>query len=998
MTDILEASYVSAFGAMKLGGPKALLKRVELEAEEQDPGADVSLPRLVERLTAASLNDGFRKQIHLALAGWDAVDAAAWTNGTKSRSLERRRAVYDALGLDEATSLAFDDLFPVQHDETVVISDTFEPWYTAERRDEHRFYWPAYTEYLLNVRGWAPESVASLDDATTKVVERLSDPLRSEAFQSKGLVVGYVQSGKTANFTGVLAKAIDAGYRFIIVLSGTVELLRAQTQRRLDMELVGGENILRGIDPDDPDLTKSADYQTDHDWGAGKFIRFGDLPSMQRFPDIHRLTRHHWDYRSLRQGITALEFEKLHKDRPLYDRENLYRSAARLVVVKKNKSVLTKLVKDLKSIVARLGEIPAIIIDDESDLASINVSDPKKWVDGRTERTAINGLISELLGLLKRSQYIGYTATPFANVFVDPADVEDIFPKDYVISLERPPGYMGVGDFHDIDSPIDPEDRNVENSQEKAFVRDLLAEGSDQDEEILNALDAFVVSGAVKLYREANGRGEGLYRHHTMLMHESVRKADHAAMEERVRKIWKSAAYSSPASMGRLRRLYEADFLPVSRARATEAYPASFDDLKPFVPVAVDRIRGANGEPAIIVNSDKDMSKEEVDFEQRAIWRVLIGGAKLSRGFTIEGLTISYYRRRTKQADTLMQMGRWFGFRSGYDDLVRLFIGRREPEGARTVDLYEAFDAIVRDEEAFREELRKYAVLGPDGKPLVTPMEIPPLVSQHLPTLMPTSRNKMFNAELVVRRSPGTPLEPTAYPAESEYDALSHNYGLMSSLLAAADREDVLLIPQRPSHGAGQFSAWTGVVDYSDVVATLEQHKWLVDGIFAPDLEYVREAVAGIDDCVVIVPQLKGGVASTFPEVGRRSLHGRNRTRGNGTLFQAISDPKHRFAQLRVGGIIEGYGDDLVESMRQSRRAAMLLYPLVKTNTNSPDPIDPSGVVIAFSLLTPMESVPGGRRLVQFKARNNARPEAPIVDKDDGVKGAPDAVAENPPF
>lgn len=992
MSDVLTSSYLSAFAAMKLGGPKALLKRVELEAEEQDPSVDVSLARFVERLTSASLNDGFRKQIHLALAGWDAIDLEGdWTNGTKQRSLERRQVVYDALGLDEPTRLTLDDLFPVQHDETVVISDVFEPWYTPARRDEHRFYWPAYTDYLVNVRGWAPGSVASLDDATTKVVERLSDPLRPEGFQSKGLVVGYVQSGKTANFTGVLAKAIDAGYRFVIVLSGTVELLRAQTQRRLDMELVGVENILRGMDPNDPDLMKNADYQADHDWEGGKFIRFGDLPSMQGFPDIHRLTRHHWDYRSLRQGITALEFEKLHKDRPLYDRENLFRSAARLVVVKKNKAVLTKLVKDLKSIVARLGEIPAIIIDDESDLASINVSDPRKWVEGRTERTAINGLVSQLLGLLKRSQYIGYTATPFANVFVDPGDVEDIFPKDYVISLERPPQYMGVTDFHDIDSPIEPDDRNVENSQEKAFVRDLVEEGPKQDDEILAALDAFVLSGAVKLYREVHGRGEGFFRHHTMLVHESVKKVDHAAMEARIKNIWASAAYSSPGSLGRLRQLYEVDFLPVSRARATDPYPETFDDLKPFIPTAVDRIRGAHGEPAIIVNSDKDMSKEDVDFEQRSIWRILIGGAKLSRGFTIEGLTVSYYRRRTKQADTLMQMGRWFGFRNGYEDLVRLYIGRCEPEGARTIDLYEAFDAIVRDEEAFRGELRKYAAFAPDGKPLVTPAQIPPLVSQHLPTLMPTSRNKMFNAELVVRRSPGTPLEPTAYPTESALEDLEHNYKSMSWLLSAADQEVELLIPERPAHAAGRFSAWVGVVEYADVVAVLADHKWLVDDIFGPDLEYLREAASGIDDCVAIVPQLKGGVVRTLPNVGRRSLHERIRSRGGGTLFQAISDPKHRFAQLRVGDVIEDYGDATIEDLRRTRRAAMLLYPLVKTKSNPPDPVEPTGVVVAFSLLTPVGATPDGRRLVQFKARSSKKPDAPIIDREDAAAEGADA-------
>src|SRR5207249_1507097 len=127
----------------------------------------------------------------------------------------------------------------------------------------------------------------------------------------------------------------------------------------------------------------------------------------------------------------------------LYHPTNLHRVPARLAIVKKNKAVLTKLVKDLKKITARLSDIPALIIDDESDQASINTTNPKTWEAGRPERTAINFLISQLLSLLPRGQYVGYTATPFANVFVDPGDAANVFPRDFIISLDRPPGYMG---------------------------------------------------------------------------------------------------------------------------------------------------------------------------------------------------------------------------------------------------------------------------------------------------------------------------------------------------------------------------------------------------------------------------------------------------------------------------------------------------------------------------------------------------------------------------
>ncbi|MCZ9343248.1 endonuclease, partial [Streptomyces sp. TRM76130] len=139
---------------------------------------------------------------------------------------------------------ALDAAVPV-HTEAgpVTISREFQPWYTRESATNRSFYWPSY-ERLLRRKGWSPAAVAGLDEASHAIVKRLADPTREEPYGARGLVVGYVQSGKTANFTGVTAKAVDAGYRLVIVLAGTLNLLRGQTQRRLDMELIGQENIL----------------------------------------------------------------------------------------------------------------------------------------------------------------------------------------------------------------------------------------------------------------------------------------------------------------------------------------------------------------------------------------------------------------------------------------------------------------------------------------------------------------------------------------------------------------------------------------------------------------------------------------------------------------------------------------------------------------------------------------------------------------------------------
>ena len=289
---------------------------------------------------------------------------------------------------------------------------------------------------------------------------------------------------------------------------------------------------------------------------------------------------------------------------------------------------------------------------------------------------------------------------------------------------------------------------------------------------------------------------------------------------------------------------------PTARRARTPSQMTSMT-LKPFVGAAIAKIT-ALGDPVIIVNGDKDMAREEVDFDQRDVWRVLVGGTKLSRGFTIEGLTVSYYRRKTKQADTLMQMGRWFGFRRGYEDLVRLFIGRAEPDGLGTIDLYEAFDAIVRDEEAFRDELRKYATLV-DGHPQITPMEIPPLVSQHLPWLKPAAPNKMFNAELVMKKSPGSLVTPTGYPTDESTKA--QNYTAVLPILLAAVRREKLVVPAMQGVTRSTFDAWVGEIESHTLIEAISSIKWITDEYYKADIAFFREIQDDIDKWITIAPQ-----------------------------------------------------------------------------------------------------------------------------------------------
>ncbi|MEU8538563.1 Z1 domain-containing protein [Streptomyces sp. NPDC048717] len=975
--------HARALGDMSSGKPKRLVRALEYQAEDLSPEAlpyaseADFLDVLREARSTDQLIEVWRKQ----LTRWDYNENVAWSDHPP-RTDERRTDVYGLLGIGDETAKRLDALIPVSKAAgAVVISTEHKPWYTPESVQGRPWYWPAYRELLVK-KGRSEEAVASLEEAANRVVERLADPTAEAAYQSKGLVVGHVQSGKTANFAGVIAKAIDAGYRLVIVLGGTLNLLRAQTQRRLDMELVGRENIMRGASE------YESDYADDPAWSRGEFTAFGAMPSTLGAFDIHRMTTRDDDYRSLLQGIVALEYEKQEPGLPLYHPQNLHRSAARLMVVKKNKQVLTKLVKDLRKIKTPLSEIPVLIVDDESDEASVNTSDLAK---PNAERTAINQKISELLGMLPRAQYVGYTATPFANVFIDPSDAEDIFPKDFIVSLPRPAGYMGARDFHDLDADFGDEERTYATSNELAHVRDIVVEDDEDDTCLQRAMDMFVLTAAMKLYREAEGgRDERFYQHHTMLIHESVRQDAQRELLGRVTRLWWNAGYTGETGRERLRELFDTDVAPVSAVRAgDEAIPASFEDLAPHIGPAAIRI-GGDDKPIIVVNGDKDIETGEADFDKRSIWKILIGGQKLARGFTVEGLTVSYFRRRAGNASTLMQMGRWFGFREGYRDLVRLYLGRQETVGKKEIDLYQGFEAICRDEEAFRSELEQYSV-PVDGRPQVTPDKVPPLVSQHIPWLKPTSPKKMYNSRLVTLRSPGLWQEPTAYPKRT--GDLRRNTDLWTPLLDSLSPEPTRLAYHFPGADGTthRYAAFSGRIDAATLLDLVTRLRWEAPSQFAPHLDYLDEITKGsqVDDWIVLAPQhAQAGRRIRCGTAGRAySYFARDRRRD--PLFGAISDLKHRAVALRIAGGLADSGDPVVESLVAPKRGTIVLYPIVEAEHRATladgDVLDPSRIVMAFGFVAPASARSDDGRVLRFTTIDSSREGVPIIDAAPGA-------------
>ncbi len=854
-------------------------------------------------------------------------------------------------------------------EEPLVIAEEHEHWYPKHVKP---FYWERYSAYLDEKRAFEPASLASLDLATTQVLARLTDPQRPEAYQSKGLVVGYVQSGKTANFTGVIAKAIDAGYRLIIVLSGTQNMLRDQTQRRIDMELVGKEGIRPLSDPE-----QEHDYDDDPDWEEW-FIEYGDAPRSLGGTNITRLTDESCDFRLLPRGLDDIlspGMERWAEDKPLYSLENLERSNARLIVAKKNNQVLKKLVRNLQGMPEMVREqVPAIIIDDESDQASINTLRPTRaWADEqRQRRTEINRRISEMLGVLKRCQYVGYTATPCANVFVDPDDPKDIFPSDFMISLPKPLGYMGVSDFHDLDDLFDPEPDHVLTNQ-AAHVRSLYRLHGEDQADLQEAIDMFVLTGAVKLFRETND-DRCSFRHHTMLVHESVSRAEHRQLAERIRDLWSEAGYDSGEGYERLRKLFENDLVPVSADRGKgEVIPEQFDDLIGSIGGAIRKIEGSGGvseEVVLVVNSDTDSTSP--DFDKMNVWKIIVGGSKLSRGYTIEGLTISWFRRRSGYEDTILQMGRWFGFRPGYRDLVRLYIARNEPYGRnRHLDLYEAFEGICRDEEALRQELRRY------DNSCITPRQVPPLIQATHPDLLPAARNKMWNATIRSKNFGGNWIDRTMV---SFNDAdLEHNAGLMDTLVEDADYR-ILEADVYAAKKIQTVKAGTWVVDAKQFLEMADGYLWAKDHretLLKLELEFLRgqHGDPEVDDWVVIAPMLARASKGIWAVGGQpipiveRSVDARGRVK----VFTTPGDKA--VAEIIIGKREADRPSPRLSELIERRRGVLLLYIVRPTGLER----EPAIPTMGLSILPPFNSMP---KQTRFGVR---RPEVDDIVVDMGL-------------
>ena len=548
-----------------------------------------------------------------------------------------------------------------------LIEQDRRPWYTGP--NQHDRYWPRYEQHLLEERGWSDSVVQAIDEASTQILSNCGDPSRPK-FDIRGLVIGHVQSGKTANFTGVIAKAADRNYRLVIVLSGITNSLRQQTQERIEEDLV--------------------QYSPDN-WQTWTTVEndIGVLPisvgAMLNSPDQRNL-----------------------------------------VIAKKNAHCLECLLEMLRRAgKSTLASVPVLIIDDECDQAGVNSSRKED------EPTRINGQLRELLALLPRKTYIGYTATPYANVLIHPGYPEDLYPRNFIISLPTPKGYFGSERLFGRDLiDAESEERGIEGLDVIRNVDDqeldqLIPERSTREEfylEVTRSLREAILyywtATAAREFRKDHG-------HSCMLIHNTPYVAPQLNAKSVVEDFC-SHIQSELEGEGRqilldeFRRIWQCEMGAVD-SRDFGHTPVDFTDLLPFLVDVVQRTLVA------VENSESD---ERLDLSGERKRIIVIGGNVLARGLTIDGLIVSFFVRPSGQYDSLMQMGRWFGYRPGYEDLPRIWIDRR---------LQAFFRDISTTDAEIRQQIKLYGETG------VTPLSLALRIRTH-PELKVTSPARMASA------------------------------------------------------------------------------------------------------------------------------------------------------------------------------------------------------------------------------------------------------------
>lgn len=519
--------------------------------------------------------------------------------------------------------------------------------------------WILYKNNLLK-QGFKDKVVDNIEKSSIKILKRLSSNT-VDSNPIKGLVIGNVQSGKTSNMAALMAMSADWGWNMFIVLSGTIENLRDQTQTRLLNDLnFPGNLIWRGIEH------------------PAKKISLG-----QRTQDLH------FEDDSVERYFT---------------------------VCLKNAGRLKKLIQWLQSDANKQKHMKILVIDDEADQAGINTADITDITNN--QRKTINGLIVNLVnGKNEKSEeinshyqamnYIGYTATPYANILNEHGE-ESLYPKNFISALGVSKEYFGPQQIFGVDSD-EYDGMNIVRIIDEGNLERIkdIHDGTIADipDSLKNAICWFlcgVASMRLWNYKKAI----------SMLVHSSQRQDHHQHIADSIQRwlqqnndeyvckkceeIWNDETNKftfenfkeqypdydrTDEEINKYPKFTEIeDEIRVLLKQITNIHLDSEDELEYHngIHVCIDncsknRVTNDGMHVRLAYPDAKSMPKPAPAF-------IVIGGATLSRGLTIEGLISTYFLRSVGQADTLMQMGRWFGYRKGYELLQRLWITPKTKE------------------------------------------------------------------------------------------------------------------------------------------------------------------------------------------------------------------------------------------------------------------------------------------------------------------------------
>lgn len=652
-------------------------------------------------------------------------------------------------------------------------------WYFLSADHE---YWPEHLKLLIEGKRWDPRVIQSLDVASTRVINHLFNPAVPGRQVRHGLVIGHVQSGKTANFTAVIAKAADAGYNLVIVLTGLYNDLRNQTQQRLSKELCGSVADPDGI----------------HVLASNHRVRWKEETDGDH--DFHDVNR--------RPDGTHVSPDP---ERPT------------IAVIKKNVSPLQKINQWVDDFDDRLlNQLNVLVIDDEADHASVNMMTGEDTTgmtgEGETSPSAINQNLRLLIKKLPRVCYVGYTATPFANVFIDPGEGDDefgstLYPKDFIISLPKPDGHFGLEDVFPSDPTVEQPPHVVIVPQSEADV--LRAMTTDDEVSIPNrevprammdALVDYLLSWAARTVR-----GERNF-HHTMMVHTKHTLDAMTPLVRRIRAIVKDFMANLPrgySSRGKellrlIRTRWESEF-------AASGCTESWDEIRVQVMNFVLR------SPPTVLEINMG-SQDELDFDghrMTGLRAIAVGGNRLSRGLTLEGLCVSFFIRPTNTHDTLMQMSRWFGFRGSHADLIRVHV---------TSDIAERFTGMVAVERELRDDLERY-----ERQTELTPLDFGVRILRQK-DMMPTRPGARRNVRTI--DVGGGEEQSVLFTSRFHFDnfeALEHNLETLAEFIKGLDSPTP--VPEHP-----ESRLWRGVeperiIDFLDDLSFPQQGTWQVDRI-----------------------------------------------------------------------------------------------------------------------------------------------------------------------